>query len=63
MFRVLLLFIVAIVFAYLALAFGAHIIMLNIQDIWDEGANFWNVFWILLTLSVLLGGTNKATSA
>lgn len=54
---------------FLGIALGVGIFVLatwvivwNVNDIIAVGANFWNVFWILLTTSVLFGGMNKVVS-
>lgn len=42
--------------------FGVNVLVWNINDIADEGANFWNVFWISLVAIVFIGGSSGAVS-
>jgi hypothetical protein len=51
----------------LALAVGAFLLAVwvlvwNINDMIDNGVNFWNVFWSLLALAWTIGGTGRALS-
>lgn len=41
---------------------GVWIVVWNVNDIAAVGANFWNVFWIMLVASFLFGGTSRAVS-
>lgn len=59
--------IVLLILLVIAAAIGAFILAVwvvvwNVNDIADKGANFWNIFWILLVLSGVVGGTSKAAS-
>lgn len=54
--------IVALALFVAALIFGTWVYVWNINDIIAHGANFWNVFWILLTTLVFFGSASKATS-
>lgn len=55
-------FLLAIFFIILELAFGSWIIQMNINDIIVAGeATFWPVFWILAVLVALIG-TGSAAS-
>lgn len=42
--------------------FGTWIVVWNVNDIIAHGANFWNIFWILLVGAFLFGGSAKAAS-
>lgn len=45
-----------------ALVLAAWMIVWNVNDIAAVGANFWNVFWIMLVALCLFGGTSRVIS-
>lgn len=63
LFGMVLLFILLFSLGILAFLFGVQVIAWNVNDIADKGANFWNVFWIMLVAASVFGGTSKASSS
>lgn len=61
-FAIFLLVLIGIGISIMALIFGTWVYVWNINDIIAHGANFWNVFWIVLTSLVFFGGASKAAS-
>ena len=59
---IVLLFIVGVAVSVAAFIFATWIVVWNVNDIIAVGANFWNVFWILLVGVCLFGGSAKAAS-
>jgi hypothetical protein len=58
---IILLILLIIAAAIAAFILGVWVVVWNVNDIAAHGANFWNIFWILLVLTGLVGGTTKAT--
>lgn len=48
-------FIVMVILGLALLAFWVWVIVINVHDIQTVGANFWNVFWIVLAGLGILG--------
>ena len=61
-FGILLVILLSIAVAIGAFVFGTWVVVWNVSDMIDNGVNFWNVFWILLVLAGITGGTSKAAS-
>lgn len=61
-FLIVLGFLAAAALAVAVFVFGTWVVVWNVNDIAAVGANFWNVFWILLVGTVFFGGASKATS-
>lgn len=51
----------ALVVAIALFILGVNVYVWNINDIIANGANFWNVFWLLLFGSMLFGGAGAAS--
>jgi hypothetical protein len=55
-------FLLALVVTALAFVFGVHVVLWNVVDIAANGANFWNIFWLMLVAVIFLGGASKAAN-
>lgn len=55
----ILVLLVTFVIGFVMLGVGAHIVVTNLNDILTQGPSFWPVFWILLVLVVLTGGSAR----
>jgi hypothetical protein len=49
-------------FVVAGLVGGAFVILLNVYDIAENGANFWNIFWMFLIFVGYSGGISAAAS-
>jgi hypothetical protein len=52
----------ALLLVLAGLAGGSFVILLNVYDIAENGANFWNIFWIFLIFVGYSSGISSATS-
>lgn len=52
-------FILMVILGIAWLAFLVWVIVINVQDIQNVGANFWNIFWIVLAGLGILGTLNS----
>lgn len=50
-----------VAFAIAMMLLTVQVFVWNINDIIANGANFWNVFWLLLFGATLFGGTGVAS--
>jgi hypothetical protein len=62
-FLLILLFLLLLAIGVAAFLVGVQITVWNLNDIAAKGANFWNVFWLLLVGVALFGGASKAVSS
>ena len=54
--------ILTLVVAAAAFVFGTWVVVWNVNDIAQNGATFWNVFWILFVVCSFSGGASKAAA-
>lgn len=53
-------FVLAVVLVAAALSVAAWVVVMNLHDIAANGANFWNVLWLLVVGVLLFGGSSRA---
>lgn len=45
------------------LAIGAYVVLINVQDINSVGFNFWNIFWIVAVMGIIISPPRSGSSS